>query len=123
MNQMTGGPQKALAWIGKIAGHLLHPFPVGLWMNPSDVEVPGLQFDHKEDEVAFQPVQREHLDREHVPPDLVAEVGQGAADPRVAPSGILDRHPDDQLGQHLPLQWPTTAAGAPVVHCAISRRY
>ena len=35
-------------------------------MNPGDVDVTGLQFDHKEDEVTFQSVQREHFDRKEV---------------------------------------------------------
>ena len=51
-----------------------------------------------------------------VPADRVAEVGQGAADPRVAPSRILDGHPHDQLGNRLRCQRPTTTTvGAAVV--------
>ena len=51
-----------------------------------------------------------------VPTDVVAEVGQGTADPRVAPSRILDGHPHNQLGTHLRRQRPTaTATGTAVV--------
>ena len=51
-----------------------------------------------------------------VPPDLVAEVGQRTADPRVAPSRILDGHLHNQLGNRLGRQRPTTATvGAAVV--------
>ena len=36
-----------------------------------------------------------------VPANLVAEVGQRTSDPGVAPSGILDGHPHDQLDDRL----------------------
>ena len=50
------------------------------------------------------------------PGDRVAEVRERAADPRVAPPRIVDRHPDHELGDVLSGHWSTsTAAGAAIV--------
>ena len=123
-------------------------------MNPNEMYVSGLQLDHEEHEVSFQPFQRDDLHRKRigrcetflmrlqeglpwgalaalwrrgnpvveqnpfhgVPADRVAEVGQGAADPRVAPSRILDGHPHHQLGNRLGCRRPTTTTvGAAIV--------
>ena len=46
----------------------------------------------------------------------VAEVRERAADPRVAPPRIVDRHPDHELGDVLSGHWSTsTSAGAAIV--------
>ena len=50
------------------------------------------------------------------PGDRVAEVRERAADPRVAPPRIVDRHPDHELGDVLSGHWSTsTSAGAAIV--------
>ena len=50
------------------------------------------------------------------PGDSVAEVRERAADPRVAPPRIVDRHPDHELGDVLSGHWSTsTSAGAAIV--------
>ena len=50
------------------------------------------------------------------PGDRVAEVRERAADPRVAPPRIVDRHPDHELGDVLSGHWSTsTPAGAAIV--------
>ena len=50
------------------------------------------------------------------PGDRVAEVRERAADPRVAPPRIVDRHPDHKLGDVLSGHWSTsTSAGAAIV--------
>ena len=52
----------------------------------------------------------------HGPGDSVAEVRERAADPRVAPPRIVDRHPDHELGDVLSGHWSTsTSAGAAIV--------
>ena len=51
MNQLARGPQEAVDRIGQIAGHLLHPSAIGLWVDPGDVHPAGLQRDHEEDEI------------------------------------------------------------------------
>ena len=50
------------------------------------------------------------------PGDRVAEVRERAADPRVAPPRIVDRHPAHELGDVLSGHWSTsTSAGAAIV--------
>ena len=50
------------------------------------------------------------------PGDSVAEVRERAADPRVAPPRIVDRHPDHERGDVLSGHWSTsTSAGAAIV--------
>ena len=50
------------------------------------------------------------------PGESVAEVRERAADPRVAPPRIVDRHPDHELGDVLSGHWSTsTSAGAAIV--------
>ena len=54
--------------------------------------------------------------RHRGPGDSVAEVRERAADPRVAPPRIVDRHPDHELGDVLSGHWSTsTSAGAAIV--------
>ena len=57
-----------------------------------------------------------------VPTDLVAEVGQGTANPRVTPSRILDGHPHNQLSNRLGCQRPTTATVAGSVLTCVQKR-
>ena len=64
MNQLARGPQEAVDRIGQIAGHLLQPPAIGLWVDPGDVHPAGLQLDHEEDEIPPKTGQGEHLDRE-----------------------------------------------------------
>ena len=49
-----------------------------------------------------------------VPGDVVAEVGERAADPRVAPRRILIRHPYDEFG---PPPWVSSAVPDAGGHC------
>ena len=50
-----------------------------------------------------------------VPGDVVAEVGERAADPRVAPRRILTRHPYDEFGHRPGCHRPTPAGTAIVL--------
>ena len=59
-----------------------------------------------------------------VPGDVVAEVGECAADPRVAPRRILPRHPYDEFGHRLGvIGRPRRRRALPSYFWAISRRY
>ena len=59
-------------------------------------------------------VVQDPLDR--VPGDVVAEVGERAADPRVAPRRILPRHPHDEFGHRPGRHRPSpTSAGTAIV--------
>ena len=138
MHQLARGPQEAVDRIGQIAGHLLQPPAIGLWVDPGDVPPAGLQLDHEEDDIPPKTGQGAHLDREEiggrqtfpvrlqerlprralvplgsqgdpvvvqdplnrVPGDGVAEVGERAADPRVAPRRMLPRHAYIRVRNH-----------------------
>ena len=59
-------------------------------------------------------VVQDPLDR--VPGDVVAEIGERAADPRVAPRRILPRHPYDEFGHRPGRHRPSpTPAGTAIV--------
>jgi len=66
VNQVPLADQKPIHAVGEVARDLRHPRAVRLPHHPADLHAPGLEVDHEQHQVANEPGQREHLDREEV---------------------------------------------------------
>jgi hypothetical protein len=64
--EVLGASKKAVRWIGQVARHLLHPFRVGTYGNPRNLDGAGLDVDNEEDHVAEGSTQAEDFYAEEV---------------------------------------------------------